>query len=658
MFAFSQLLSGFFIAALVLSFCFVLGYAFARVVSMIHKKGTGMGWPLYWYGYIGLVLSISMYAVFRTGGLTILLPVPILLYVVVRQLMHTSPSAMSPMKPGNDFKIAIVAFLGQFFFFAQSFWSFDARKVKYLSGDFNIYHRMANRLNVSGIEAYNFNIFRSSLTVPSPYHFGDIWGYAIANRFFSANPSISFIVSFTTLSVIFTMGILALVQRIFRNQLATCNKSICYLVVFAGLFAGINQLFPSLLRAYAEPYTLSVFNWGKVLLLSTSIIGVFWAFSVRSLMLGAVSIAIAGLLYINAIPALFGSAFLLLTLLALRGDISKMQWIKYHLVYIGVTFTIVIFLYKIYPSVFHKNPVSLSPQAESVAFLHGMSVANYLRTVVNIFIGGWFQLFTILPYLFLLVLALWRKPSGSYRVRGLLKSSDWSVLFLAFLFISGLGAWALLFPVSVDSVQFFHNILAPVYAVGITLGLFLLLLQSSSKILRATYVLICVWGVWSSCRSVFYATEFERHDWERMSTFFKKESGSHAPQIVNLKSMGELSYWSAKKTDQYIPLGILCYQWPDYHNVCLNTPYIAVSNGVYAFEEKKDIESASFSIFRSRQMQAGITNEELILKHFFEEFQPRYLFVSKDTSLPSSFTSMVLDSLDIRTSDFMLYKLR
>lgn len=647
---FTGILGAFIAAAAGLALSLGSGYALSRIVTRL-TRSVNRNIPMYWLLFCGLFFIVSLYAIIRTGGLSILLPVPLLIIALLYDLHTWQDAGSARVSRKEEGFLLLFSFLGQFVFFACTFLSFDAQSIKYVAGDFNIYYRMANRLNEFGIEAYNFNI-TTVPTHPSPYHFGDIWLYALSNRFVSLNPSISFLASFSVLSPVFTLGLYALIKNVFPSFLREKKKYLWGLLVFSGLFGGFSICFPGFLRAYAEPYTLAVFSWGKVLLLSTALIGILIACSKRLLRLAVLSACLAGLLYINAIPAIYMSLFFLLTMLLLRKELSGKQWFQLHVLLVGITVTTVLALYKAYPAL-HPAATAV-PATASSGLLHGMAPGRYVKTAINIFIGGWFQVFTILPYLLLLALvAFFHK--GFRTIPTQIRQLDLSIYFLAFLFLSGLFSWALLFPLSVDAVQFFHNILAPVYSILVTLIVFYALSSGVHTMVKSATVAIALLSVYFSYTSVFYASNANRQDWEKAKAFFKDEQT--APGMVNIKSMNELSYWSAKKTDQYLPLGFLCYIWPGYTNVNLNTPFIALSDGVYAFEEQKDIEGASFSTFRKKNIEAGLNDEAGIINKFLSDYKVHYIFVSTDTSLPAYLRLKIKDSVELKNSDFTVYRI-
>lgn len=626
--------------------CFLTGYFLKGIAEKLTKAKAIIA-P-YWLLYGGLFFWVSIYAIICTKGLTMLFPVPFLIVWIFAQLVR-SPFTQSNTK--NQYTTMALALITQFGFFLWTLSSFDVAQVKYIAGDFSIYYRMADRLNTFGVEAYNFNIDLIKGVMPSPYHYGDLWCYAIVSKLVGSNPSVTFLVAFTVLSVIFTAGIYEYVLNLFRQQLAGKTYYL-YFLIFAGLFAGFQFCFPAFVRRFAEPYTLSIFNWGKVMVLSTSLIGLLILIRHKSWTTLTMAAVIAGLLYLNALPAIYGAVFLLLLICLFLKQITGKQWFVLNARYIGLVAVVVLLLYKGVPVLMHAPKATNAKEP----LLHGASVGQYLKTTINIFIGGWFQLLTIAPYL--LVLAIGLLISDSWKgLKSKLQNIDYSVLFLLLMFVSGMASWAALHFLSVDTVQFFHNILAPVYAISISLIVFYTIIIVKKRILSVLIILLSLVSVGTSSGGIFYAWSFDHKEWNMMRDFFKADPSETTP-FINIRSIKELNYWSAKKTDQYIPLSILSYRWHNYHNISMNTPFIPINeNSAYAFEEKTDIAGATFTMYYEKCKKQGITDIDAQVRQFIDDHKVRYVSVSMDTTLPGYLRSSMTDSVALPHAHYIIYKI-
>jgi hypothetical protein len=260
MFHTSEILKALLYYIILISISLFLGFLLERValkkeVLNIRKNGISLFWRL----FTGTLLLISLYAIFVTKGQTIFFICPILIFFLVRQKLSTTAVA-----DRQQLFFFICSAALNFLFYWWALESFTADKVTFVSGDFNIYFRTAQYFNEFGIENASLDpIYRARFA--NPYHYGDIWMYALVSRFVSINPSVVYLISFAQFSVIFINGMYQYIQNLFEPYLAN-KKHYLNILLFAGLFAGLNAFFPKFILPSADPYTLSVMNWSKVLL--------------------------------------------------------------------------------------------------------------------------------------------------------------------------------------------------------------------------------------------------------------------------------------------------------------------------------------------------------------------------------------------------------
>lgn len=638
--------------------CFLLAFALilAKGMQFLVKKIYPIQGQLtlFWELCIGLFVAISLYAIFITKGQTILLLAPLFVFLLIPKILLALPRPNEDTHLRNPYVFLLVSIVVQFAFFLYTLVSFNPEYVKFITGDFNIYYRMAIRLNMFGVEAYNFNIDPQYFKAPGVYHYGDLWLYALVSKITQANTSVVFLTAFTCLSSVFTLGLLTYINDVFALQLKQ-KRAYLYLLLLGGLFAGFQFCFPAFIRQYAEPYTLSIFNWGKVMVLSCFLIGLLLLVRTKNWYAAAIFSVIAGSYYINAVPALFGALFMLLLIAMIRKEISVKQYVQINALYVLGLLVSLLLQYKIFPMLFGVSQEQ-STNGASLNFLHRLSISDYVHTAFNIFTGGWFQLFTLLPYFFVLLLAYLLGHKHRMQWKDLLNKMDYSFLFLLFVFASGLFSWAVLYPLRVDTVQFFHNLVAPIYVVFIALVLFYVIAYSRNQILVVLTVLLVMVSVIQSAQNVFYANIFNKGEWLSLKQFLRNETSTRP--FINIKPVKELSTAFNRKTDQYIPLNILAYQWPDYHNVSLNAPYIQLDTmDLYYHEAKEDIRTSSFAMYTDRLKQQGLNNTDTLIGCFIKDYHVRYISVSLDTTLPFFIRKNVVDSLVLHNTNYTIYKL-
>lgn len=634
----------------------MLSMALARGMQFLVKKcyASQGHLTLFWELFLGLFLVTSIYAIVVTKGQTMLLLAPVFIFLLIQQILSASIQVKNEASR-DAYRFLLASIVVQFSFFLYTLVSTNAQYINFISGDFNIYYRMAIRLNMFGVEAYNFNFDPQYFKTPGVYHYGDLWFYALVAKATHANPSIVFLIAFTCLSSVFSLGLFSYISEVFMTQLNQ-KRVYLYSLLVAGLFAGFQFCFPAFIRQFAEPYTLSIFNWGKVLVLSCSLIGLFILVCKKHWYATAILSIIAGLFYINSVPAIFGALFMLLFLELMLRRINLKQYLKVNALYVVGLLVPLLLQYKILPMVMGAHNAATAAPTTSAHFLHHLHLGQYLHTALNIFLGGWLQLFTVLPYCIVLLLAYFERQNIRPHWKVFLKQLDSSLLYLLFVFAAGLLSWAALYPLRVDTVQFFHNLVAPIYVIFIALVLFYVILHSQSKILVMFTFVLAMGSVVQSANNIFYANVFNKNEWLSLKQFIAKET--KASPFVNIKPLKELSTAFNRKTDQYVPLNILAYQWPEYQNVSLNALHIKLDTAdLYYHEAKEDIETSSFALFAARYQHQKINNWDAITELFIKDYGVRYISVSLDTTLPFFIKKHVVDSVLLPNTNYTIYKL-
>lgn len=605
---------------------------------------------LFWNTFAGVVLLISLYAIVQTKGVTLFLLHPVLLFFFTRyKLLHVGSSAPEAHARQDRFFFA-ASVIANFLFYVFALHPINTAELTYVSGDFNIYFRMAQQLNATGIETLNLDpIYPGHFA--SPYHYGDIWMYALVSRFFSHNPSFVYLVAFSLYSILFVNGVYTFIRQRFRSSL-NGTASFLYLLLFGGLCTGFSLYFPRFIVPSADAYTLSVMNWSKVLVPSSMLTGLLllgWAKEYKAMALWA---AIGGLAFINALPAIFMTTFLVLTINALRKRISWKEWFSLHLLYVLTSVTFIILLYKVLPDV-----LSVQPE-EAVSGKRAFEVGPYLVTAVKIFIGGLFQVFVLTPFVLLLLAGLFIRDKSQLRPKRLLAQLlENDVLLLISVLLSGLTCWAILHPFAVDAVQFYTNILAPIYAIVICFIVSYLLAVVRHKVLSVLAVACMLLSVYAHRDQVFFVNTQDKAEWNKLTAYLdthkdKKHLMAHIQPLSHFRSFFD------KNTVYFMPLSALSYYWPDYHNLSLNTPFMSVNEqSIYAEEERKEIGLAPFSLYSAKRQKQGVHNFEQITTDFIREQRIGFITVSADTVLPEYLRPMVKDSVILQKANFVIYGL-
>lgn len=629
---------------------YLLGSLIELLVKKIFSLQNGNCLNIFWRILTGTSLLLSSYAVWSTKGLSILLIVPILLVFFVRQMVLNNEQSryFNAAQQWMFFALSVVV---NFSFYVWALHSFNNDVVHYVSGDFNIYFRIAQRLNTYGIESLNLDpIYAAQFA--APYHYGDLWLYAFVSKMVSTNPSIVFLVAFTHLSVVFINGVYTYAYKRF-NDFTKGKNGYLYLLLLAGFFTGFGMFFPKFIVPSAESYTLSVMNWSKVLTPSCFLIAMLMLAKDRNWWALCFIAMIGALSFINAMPAMFMTVFFILTISLMRKQITAKKWFLYHGLYVGGTVIFVVALYKLIPDLMGVN----AKEATGVEMHKALYVKQYLGTAIKIFIGGWFQVFVLTPFLLILFIGLLRKAQFN-QLKNKLFAIDNDLLFLFFTIFSGLSCWALLHPFAPDAVQFYTNILAPVYAIAVSFIVMYIIYILAHKLLSAVAIVVLLLSIADHYKDVFFIQKDNTKEWSAIHSFFRnKNSGFY---FANLRPTNHFNSFFDKNTVYFMPLGQLLYIWPQYHNFSLNAPFLTENKAsLYAHEEKIELELAPFSIFlrKSKAINPALSSDQII-QNFVQQQKIGYLTISKDTVLPHYFRPLVKDSLVLSNANLTVYRIR
>lgn len=622
---------------------------FIVLKSQAKKLGTNPNdIGLFWKLCSGTFLLISLFAISTTQGKTMLLLSPLLIYVLQFQLLK---SAITYTSSAQKFlkKFGLAALVLNILFYAWALFDFQNNLSTFVSGDFNIYYRIALNIAHTSIENPALDPIHPA-AYAAPYHFGDIWLYALVTKVFGANPSIMYLIAFSFLSVVFSLGIGHFVVAKFQHKLEGRWYYI-YFLLLTGLFTGFKAFFPSFVLPGVEAYTLSVMNWSKVLIPSILFVSLIHLLHYNNWFILCIWVMLGGLSFINALPALYMTCFFLLLYATIKKEITIKQFLSWNVVYVLATLVFLVMLYKLLPHFLGLE----AKEATGIVMEKHLDIAGYLMRVIKIFIGGWFQLFVMLPYLLLLalMLILHRKQSAW---KGYFSGIQKELFFFLFLLSSGLICWALLHPFNPDAVQFFTNSLSPVYAIFIAL-LYALFVVCWLKYVLA-FALVAFWSFIQHLHAVFFVQQRDTQEWHQLNQFISK-NGDHA-QFVNFRAMGHFNSYFDKNTIYFLPISNLVYRWNDYQNYCLNTPFIkANQESPYAQEEKLELALAPYSLYYTAQKQANpLHSNDSIMYEFIKTHKIAYICVSADTVVPAVLRAYLKDSILLKNENTKLYRIQ
>jgi len=192
---------GLLFGALALLSCSACGFVLQRLSGR-----RGLQLVCFENALTGFLLLVSGFAIVQSGGLSLLVPVPLL---VIGSLSGRRDPAI---KVRGEWLAGLTGMLGFLLFYAQAF-SSDSQWLKYPSGDLSYYARLADHLLLSGQENRLVDLATPAVPVAQPYHWGDIWSLALLSKLCNIRSLYALpLVVYPSLAALLSMGLYRLLR--------------------------------------------------------------------------------------------------------------------------------------------------------------------------------------------------------------------------------------------------------------------------------------------------------------------------------------------------------------------------------------------------------------------------------------------------------------
>jgi hypothetical protein len=326
----------------------------------------------------GLSLLVGLYAVFRTAGHTILLPLPLLLGWVVWKQRGRVPGHVPtvPRALGNVLLVGALLYTARFLCFYNPGSSYLLTPFE----DFIFYARVSVALNEIGVESVALESAFPQFIAAQPYHYYELWLNALLVQL--TGWSALWCLCLTTYTVLLTVVVLGI-----RALVAHFGKSARWawgLTALLSLSSGVN--WPVFTR-FAFTSSGSLLAGSRLFLMEPKLapIALFIALSTLLLVrrrydLAGMVLAVIPLVYVSTGPAIGGSVvmlagYLLLSRRATPAEVlSLLGPIVLAVGYFGLFYAV------------QPVPVEL-PQVGNTLFDEVVPKLSQARTLLNLFIG-------------------------------------------------------------------------------------------------------------------------------------------------------------------------------------------------------------------------------------------------------------------------------
>lgn len=456
---------------------------------------------------LGLGVAVGMFAVISTGGVTALLPVPLLLLGVAGVLRRSQQTATDVAPSGHGKALLIVGLLSVLLFTFRYFLLYDGASPMLLTPfqDYIFYARLSEHMQAAGKESASLEMLFPQFQGMQPYHYLELWTNALLVRL-TGLPALwcLFLSTYTVLIVVVAVGFMAvLAQTGLRGSRVPVLGGLLLFVngVCWPFFANIPFLFNGQLVASSllllEPKLAAVYIF---LLLAAVLL-------LRQRYL-AVGLTLAGLVsvYTPVAPAMAVG----LGILALGLLITRQLRLAGAAAMVLPTVAVAVFLgllYILHP-VTHPFPEPASPP-----FIASIPP---LKTLINIVIGNLISLVIYFgPYL-ALALGLWWARTD---LRQTWRRPE--VLAMLIAVVVTLGVAVLIRAIAdkfTDSYQFSQNVAAPLLPVVLAVLLGVVLAGASRRFYGVAVAGLLLFGFVNHFR--LFSGTHSMHTTERFSPSF------------------------------------------------------------------------------------------------------------------------------------------
>jgi hypothetical protein len=623
-----------------------LFYSVGRAFNFVlNKKKVFWGWlPTYFYLLCGMLLSVSLCAVFFTKGITILAIIPLLLILFVKEFnkKFAFEELQSLKKKVQPFIFLSFSIAVAYLYYLQSF-RVDGDDIYYIWGDQEFYSRVAENIACLGIENLRVEYLYPSRFTVEPYHYGDIWTVALAFTIGHVKPIYAgVLIAFPVLLATTSLGAASIVQYFFLK--GRQKVYILYLLLFLGLVGGFAFLFPNFLfPTSVDVYARSMSNYTKLIWWAASLPLIFSAILNKKDDLIIYLVFIIGLGYINVLPSIALGSFLWLLFISTKRKTLLPTFIKMVLLSV-ISVLFIYLLYAIYPSLSGiKKPLT------GKAVFSITEVIDQLRTSINIFIGGFLQLLVYLPPLILLGIYLFVE-----KVKILTLPIANLIVYAVVVMISALLVWALLFTTTTEAIQFFYNVFVVIAGLLSALIYLYVATHSSHQVLRLTSILLLILATLSNFRYDINVKSVNRSERDRLFQFLSSSKNKTFAFYRNSKDYTSDIF--ASNTVVPIPYSLIEYEIDHYENFSLNVPFteIDTSNRTSVFHQNNIAWSP---MYHFKQLPENrYLNEVDVITKFMNEHKITFLCMPIDEVIPKYLSVFTVDSLYTPQIGWKMYK--
>lgn len=585
------------------------------LLTLFYKNSTNQ---LFYKLVIGVVLIPTIYAIYKTNGITILsLNVVVLsMFMYHKRKMFFINSTSCFWKQFLVFdkgviatNIALVVF---YLIQLNSMFDLSSNITLALDKDYSYYARISGYLRDFGVENRNIEYFLNEKGDISTYHYSELWLSAFINSLFGIHTQYTlYIITYPLLLSIVYSGLVPLiiqVEQLVKNSTINIKSSFVtyFLPYLFFTFSMFTILYPNNIEILKmDIWTSSILSMPK--LINIYIFGICILLSLLKNNFYSVSIfaCLLGISYTTVVPSLFSAIFLYLIYKIVFDKLNILEAI-YSFYPIIVTSILMFVLY----TFFGERDSALPSLFE---IIDNYNSFTSFKTAVNVFGKTIIQiLITSSPIIFLF-----------YFLRRKIKSQFY--IFLLLITLTGLMVYATLHQMH-DAVQLWSNIYMPMINLFAFSLLILGFLYTSNKFSVIKLFILIIFLV-----GLVYRYPY-RNSPQTLLLKKVKSFSVKSPRFAFIKEQEDYNDYFSNFEQVYIGSTYnLMRVFDPLYIVCLSTNNINVENE----KLNRFNKNTTFEKYKEQLQSSGLSlnHEEAQIK-FIKEYNIDYLLSYKYRDLP------------------------
>ena len=551
---------------------------------------------------VGVLAVVSAYAVIKSGGLSIMIFMPLTLLLLSFKLKRIEPIVTI----SREVLIAILSASLYFLLNYFQLFSFDGELIA-MDRDYSFYARLSAYLRDFGIENWNIEYFLlEGIDGVLPYHYFDLWFTALISQAFDIHSQ------YALFLIVYPISFVIISLLIYRNLIRFKIKPLpaALICLCAPAFSLMGLLYPqSIAILKMDVWSGSLIETQKVTYAFIGFLLLLEALMDKHYLNFIVFTGLISIVYITYAPSLFVASCLFLIVLRIRRRLSYIYFLKM-LALNTLMFSGTVVFYLLFGG---NSSISISFKE----LIDQFTELSELRIMFNITIKAAIQT-VIISLPFLMTLFMCRKRLN--------KQLQDLLIFCLLFYIAGLFAWVVLHNMH-DSVQFWSMVQLLTSIILVITSVALIVQHRNMSLKIAAFLLLFGFG------SFKIYQKFDQQSKLKDSIIVKSILIDKSPRVAYMKEGDE--YNSIFSTLEQVYVGnvkTLLRLKDELRITCISNHIIPrVGENSYKYQEN----STFIKFMEFQKSDETFISESESQRTFLERHKINYLMISKKRALPN-----------------------